>query len=1320
MKKALFLSLVLLIFSLNLVSSYDNLVIHPALSEAAIQVFENHSGKNLSAEEKAWIVEGSIAEDTDPRYKNHYYDPTTGRGLDDYDTLFNVYQRFTGMPAKEWAKNQNSVSGDYSINKTLENYRQGNKKRAFQGIGHTLHLIQDMAVPAHTLNDSHAQGDPYEGWAELNGKINLSKTELIPVDNIDSAFDQLAIYSNNNFFSLDKINIDKLDNYEIIKDESSSKNKYYIVNNLNGVKYKLSVYDDGGLLIKFDIDDFKVHMDYWNMLHPKAVGYSAGVLNYFVKEFEKIDNEEGGKLGFWDSLKKSAGNFWENTSYVFGDTFLATRNNVFKDYSEIKSEIISYKEFADLYKESSGELIVGAGSKGWQLANLVWDKSSEAGKDLGIKVLSSFEEFGADAEASENKQALEKTAQESQTEEKIGIEYVIDGDTIVLTNGEKVRYIGFDAPELNKEGPDDDECLAWVARLRNMQLLGSGNLKLIKDPSADKDRYSRLLRYVYSGNVFLNDQLAKEGLGEAFFCQPGWENCPLTSDKSREDIILQSANFSKNNNLGIYSTVCREDKEELKNIVKEDDNNELIEKDPLPAYKDFIFLSGGDETAGEEENVEDNTEADEINTLIINFPLRFASSSSADFLFGSNFENVSFEYNLNNFGWAQSDESLHLDDLLEGENKIIIRAKNNELRDESPLEYVWIVDLTPPNSAISEIQENDDKLILSWAGDDSATASSSVSSLSYYDLEYNPNDFGWQELILKTASASLEILKENYPKICFRIRASDKAGNLADWNMDQNFCFYNSQFPYLKSVKIDSPDSLSNGYTGSPNVLVDYEIFGAENNLGYYISESSTTPELDDSAWMDFRPSEWLFSGGDGQKTIYAWLKIGDNLSNMASSSIILDTEAPQSPIINLYFQDGYYFVNQEIFSLEGEKLIGDDLIIFNGEEHAATSSETVWQLENVDLGFICTMAESDDRFACTNAYCSQLPDGCDNREDIYIRLATFIMSDMAGNVSEQYELKFTLDFTPPYIHSFNKYFSNPQNKVYFSVGALDPGNMVTVKSGLNSFYFQYSQNSGEWLDFDPLSQVVANGNVRLYRLEGEYGNEYNLRFRVDDNVGNMSIWSDEENPLNVSFSQSYPLISEVYGGGGNSGAYYKNDFIELYNPSDQDFSLDGWSVQYSAAESEVWRAIELSGNIKSYGYYLLKLSQGAGGEADLTEFDLESNINLSASAGKVALVNSIEPIFSSLDETVVDYVSYGKTNDAENRSGVFIGSVGNISSLERKSFVNSNNLLMEAGGEQEFGGNGWDTDNNSRDFIIRTMPEPQFSSSLIEIVYGW
>ena len=76
--------------------------------------------------------------------------------------------------------------------------------------------------------------------------------------------------------------------------------------------------------------------------------------------------------------------------------------------------------------------------------------------------------------------------------------------------------------------------------------------------------------------------------------------------------------------------------------------------------------------------------------------------------------------------------------------------------------------------------------------------------------------------------------------------------------------------------------------------------------------------------------------------------------------------------------------------------------------------------------------------------------------------------------------------------------------------------------------------------------------------------------------------------PLHAAGSTSV-RISQVYGGGGNNGAPYLNDFIELFNASSSAVDLSGWSVQYAAATSTNWQATALNGlTIQAYGYLLV------------------------------------------------------------------------------------------------------------------------------------
>src|SRR2546421_9323 len=66
-------------------------------------------------------------------------------------------------------------------------------------------------------------------------------------------------------------------------------------------------------------------------------------------------------------------------------------------------------------------------------------------------------------------------------------------------------------------------------------------------------------------------------------------------------------------------------------------------------------------------------------------------------------------------------------------------------------------------------------------------------------------------------------------------------------------------------------------------------------------------------------------------------------------------------------------------------------------------------------------------------------------------------------------------------------------------------------------------------------------------------------------------------------------VISQVYGGGGNAGATFKNDFIELFNRGNTAVNLSGWSVQYAAAGSTSWSVTNLVGTIQPGKYYLVQ-----------------------------------------------------------------------------------------------------------------------------------
>ena len=131
-----------------------------------------------------------------------------------------------------------------------------------------------------------------------------------------------------------------------------------------------------------------------------------------------------------------------------------------------------------------------------------------------------------------------------------------------------------------------------------------------------------------------------------------------------------------------------------------------------------------------------------------------------------------------------------------------------------------------------------------------------------------------------------------------------------------------------------------------------------------------------------------------------------------------------------------------------------------------------------------------------------------------------------------------------------------------------------------------------------------------------------------------------------ASSVQAQVVISQVYGGGGNSGATLKNDFIELRNNGPTAVDLTGWSVQYASSTGTTWNGrTNLSGSIPAGGFYLIQQAQGAGGTVDLPTPDATGTIAMAGTAGKVALSRSTTALTGACptaDANVVDFVGFG------------------------------------------------------------------------------
>lgn len=146
-------------------------------------------------------------------------------------------------------------------------------------------------------------------------------------------------------------------------------------------------------------------------------------------------------------------------------------------------------------------------------------------------------------------------------------------------------------------------------------------------------------------------------------------------------------------------------------------------------------------------------------------------------------------------------------------------------------------------------------------------------------------------------------------------------------------------------------------------------------------------------------------------------------------------------------------------------------------------------------------------------------------------------------------------------------------------------------------------------------------------------------------------------------------VISEVYGGGGNNGAPFSNDFIELYNNGTTAVDLTGWSVQYGSATGSTWAATPLSGSIAPGAYYLVQEAAGTTPSTPLPTPDATGTLSMAGASGKVALSKTATALTCgstcSTAAGVVDFVGYGVANDSA--GGHPTPALGNTTSAQRR-----------------------------------------------------
>ena len=272
-----------------------------------------------------------------------------------------------------------------------------------------------------------------------------------------------------------------------------------------------------------------------------------------------------------------------------------------------------------------------------------------------------------------------------------------------------------------------------------------------------------------------------------------------------------------------------------------------------------------------------------------------------------------------------------------------------------------------------------------------------------------------------------------------------------------------------------------------------------------------------------------------------------------------------------------------------------------------------------------------------------------------------------------------------------------PGNLTY-TTGITDDGGLALTLAN-NAIVDQIGMSAGSAFgEGARLASFGSTSSDRAYARMPSPGTDSN------DNAADFAMTSPSgpQNLASVAGCAAPPIdpgsavISQVYGGGGNTGSVFTNDFIEIFNPGPDAVNLAGWSVQYGSGGGTTWSATALTGTIAPGHYVLVQEAGGANGTTPLPTPEITGTIAMSATEGKVALVRSVLPLGGACPSggDLVDLVGYGAANCSE--GGVAATGLGaNIAALRAR-------------------GGCVDTNINGSDFAAISPPTPRSSVSAL------
>jgi cytosine/adenosine deaminase-related metal-dependent hydrolase len=207
-----------------------------------------------------------------------------------------------------------------------------------------------------------------------------------------------------------------------------------------------------------------------------------------------------------------------------------------------------------------------------------------------------------------------------------------------------------------------------------------------------------------------------------------------------------------------------------------------------------------------------------------------------------------------------------------------------------------------------------------------------------------------------------------------------------------------------------------------------------------------------------------------------------------------------------------------------------------------------------------------------------------------------------------------------------------------------------------------------------------------------------------------------------VSIGVDHVVISQLTG---KSATCLTDEYVELYNPSNNAASLAGYALRYRSASGSAFvkmLAFATSAKIDPHGFYLVASAKSSTGcttgygsvsTNTVTADATYTSVDMSGTSGQLWLTSADRDPSGLTDAVVVDMVGYGSATVFEGSAPA--GTPSTAGATERKANSSSTAASMAMGGADYLLGNGWDSNNNTADFVVVTARDPHDSMSTAE-----